>query len=162
MAGSGRPDASGLQEEKTCRKTICIPNETSYLASVREIVHEAVAESGFPEAQLNRLTLAVDESVTNIMEHAYEDDLEGELEIEIVIEAGPTEFVACLRDRGRSFDPTEVPAPDLKAHVSEGRKHGLGIYLVRQIVDEFSYTAGADGINELRLVKRAKPAGADD
>ena len=132
-----------------------IPNETSYLAEVRKAVREVVAASGFPEDELNRITLAVDESVTNIMEHAYEDDLEGELFIEVLLEASGTEFTARIRDRGKTFDPTNVPAPDLSDHVEQGRRHGLGIFLIRRIMDEVSYTSHPDGLNELKLVRRA-------
>ncbi len=132
-----------------------IPNETSHLARVREAVREVVAEGGFPETELNRLTLAVDESVTNIMEHAYEDDLEGEMFIEVSLSASDSEFTASIRDRGKAFDPTDVPAPDLSHHVAEGRRHGLGIFLMRRIMDEVSYTSDPDGRNELKLMKRA-------
>lgn len=139
-------------------KNIRIPNETSYLAAVREAVREVVLGSDFPDEELNRLTLAVDESVTNVMEHAYENDLEGEMFIEVALEATDLEFVACIRDWGSAFDPTAVPAPDLSAHVREGRRHGLGIFLIRQIMDEAVYTSDADGRNELKLVKRVARA----
>ena len=49
-----------------------------------------------------------------------------------------------------------MPAPNLKDHVREGRKHGLGIFLIRQIMDEVSYSTSDDGMNELRMVKFAK------
>ena len=140
------------------RKEFRIPNETRYLASVREAVREVVSKAGFPESELNRLTLAVDESVTNVMEHAYENDLEGELSIEIVLEVTARRFVACVRDWGNAFDPTAAPAPDLSTHVRDGRRHGLGIFLMRQIMDEVTYTSQPEGPNELRLVKSAARA----
>ncbi len=133
-----------------------IPNETSHLATVREAVREVVAESSFPKDELNRLMLAVDESVTNVMEHAYEHDLEGEMSIEITLSATGSEFVARIRDWGSSFDPTQVPAPNLSEHVKDGRRHGLGIFLVRRIMDEVTYTSSPDGCNELRLAKRVR------
>ncbi len=139
-------------------KNIRIPNETSYLAAVREAVREVVLGSDFPDEELNRLTLAVDESVTNVMEHAYENDLEGEMFIEVALQATDLEFAACIRDWGAAFDPTAVPAPDLSAHVREGRRHGLGIFLIRQIMDEATYASDADGRNELKLVKRVARA----
>jgi serine/threonine-protein kinase RsbW len=137
-------------------KTLRIRNETEFLSSVRDAVREVVTLGRFPEGELNRLTLAVDESVTNIMEHAYEHDLEGNEQIEIVIEGSPEVFVACIRDWGTTFNPLDVPAPNLKDHVKEGRKHGLGIFLIRQIMDEVAYATADDGMNELRMVKYAK------
>ena len=140
-----------------------IPNETSFLASVREAVRDVIARGEFPPELLNKLTLAVDESVTNVMEHAYEDDLEGELFIEIVLEASRERFSAVVRDWGKPFDPTSMPTPDLRAHLDEGRRHGLGIFLVKQIMDEVTYTTHPDGPNELCLVKEAgSPSGSGD
>lgn len=137
------------------KQSLKIANETRHLASVREAVHEVVVRGKFPPELLNKVTLAVDESVTNVMEYAYEDDLEGELFIEIALEATPERFRAVICDRGKTFDPTAVPLPDLKAHVDEGRRHGLGIFLMRQIMDEVTYTTHPDGRNELCLVKHA-------
>ncbi len=137
------------------KQRLKIANETRYLASVREAVHEVVVRGEFPLELLNKVTLAVDESVTNVMEHAYEDDLEGELFIEITLEATGERLSAVICDRGKIFDPTAVPLPDLKAHVDEGRRHGLGIFLMREIMDEVTYTSHPDGRNELCLVKYA-------
>lgn len=141
------------------RQKLRIANETRYLASVREAVRDVVVRGEFPLGLLNKLTLAVDESVTNVMEHAYEDDLEGELSIEIVLEATGDRFSAVVRDWGKAFDPTILPTPDLRAHVDEGRRHGLGIFLIRQIMDEVKYTSFPDGRNELSMVKIASTAG---
>ena len=137
------------------KRTLKIANETSHLASVREAVREVVVHGEFPPELLNKVTLAVDESVTNVMEYAYEDDLEGELFIEIALEATRERFSAVICDRGKAFDPTAVPLPDLRAHVDEGRRHGLGIFLMREIMDEVTYVTHPDGRNELCLVKHA-------
>jgi serine/threonine-protein kinase RsbW len=131
-----------------------IGNETKYLASVREAVRDVVTEASFAAAELNKLTLAVDEAVTNVMEHAYEYDLEGELSIEVALEATDSEFIARIRDWGQVFDPTQVPSPNLSDHAKEGRRHGLGIFLIKQVMDEISYTSSPGGPNELRLVRR--------
>lgn len=143
------------------RRELIIPNETQYLATVRDGVREVVTLGRFPEKELNKLTLAVDEAVTNVMEHAYEYDLEGEMHIQVLLEANSTLFVARIRDWGKPFDPTKVPPPDLTRHVSEGRKHGLGIFLIKQIMDEVSYSTSPDGYNELKLVKHAKASERD-
>lgn len=146
--------------DEPVKQKLKIANETRYLASVREAVHEVVTRGKFPQELLNKVTLAVDESVTNVMEYAYEDDLEGELFIEIALEATRERFRAVICDRGKTFDPTAVPLPDLKAHVDEGRRHGLGIFLMREIMDEVTYVTHPDGRNELCLVKNASGAGS--
>ena len=136
-------------------RELVVPNDTQYLVAVREEVTKVVEQSAFTKRDRKLIIVAVDEAVTNIMEHAYEDDLEGELFIEIVLEVSAGRFSAVIRDWGKVFDPTKVPAPDLKAHVNEGRRHGLGIFLMKQIMDEVTYTSFPDGRNDLCMVRHA-------
>jgi len=143
------------------RHVMRVPNSTVHLAAVREIVGEMVCRSSYPtKKDVSIITLAVDEAVANIMEHAYRDDVEGKMEIELEISADGEQFVVVLRDRGTPFDPASVAAPDIKEHVSEGRKHGLGLALMRSVMDEVSYTFVEGGANELRMVRFARLDGA--
>ena len=76
---------------------------------------------------------------------------EGSIEIEV--EAGDQQFKIVIRDTGRIFNPESIPDPDMKEHVQRGHKKGLGIFLMRQIMDEVRYKF-KDGVkNELTLVK---------
>jgi serine/threonine-protein kinase RsbW len=136
-------------------REIVIPNNTEYLAEVRKTVKEVVDKSQFPVEEANRIILAVDEAVTNIMQHAYEHDLEGNLEIELVLEVDNTKFEVVIRDTGKSFDPKEAETPDLEEHIKNGKRHGLGIFLIRQIMDEVIYSYKQGIRNELRMVKYA-------
>jgi len=97
------------------------------------------------------MQLAVDEAVSNIIEHAYEGR-EGE-SIELTCEVDGDRLVVTLLDRGRPFDPSRAPAPDVHAGLSERKVGGLGIYLMRKLVDEVRYQATPSG-NRLTLVKR--------
>ena len=137
-------------------RELVIPNDTRYLAQVREAVKEVVGKSDFPKDEMNRITLAVDEAVTNIMEHAYENNLEGELEIELVLQADNTRFEVIIRDSGKSFDPGKIPMPDLEEHIRSGRRKGLGLFLIRRIMDEVHYNYKEGVRNELRMVKYAR------
>jgi len=145
---------------KIIHREIVIPNDTRYLAEVRRVVKEVVGESDFPAEEMNRITLAVDEAVTNIMEHAYENDLEGELEIEMILEADNTRFEVVIRDSGKSFNPNDLDDPDLEEHVRAGRRRGLGIFLIRRIMDEVHYDYATGVRNELRMVKYARRRGS--
>lgn len=140
---------------KIIHRELVIPNDTRHLAEVRSAVREVVGASDFPADEMNRITVAVDEAVTNIMEHAYENDLEGELEIELLLEADNTRFEVIIRDSGKSFDPNGVTEPDLEEYVRSGRRKGLGIFLMRRIMDEVHYEFRQGVRNELRMVKYA-------
>ncbi len=136
------------------RHAMKVPNSKALLAAVREIIGELIRRSAYPvKKDAGALMLAVDEAMANIMEHAYG---EGRGEIDLELSADGESFSAVLRDQGPPFDPGSVRAPDLKAHVKSGRRHGLGLFLIRSIMDEVNYTYSERGGNELRLVRFAQ------
>jgi anti-sigma regulatory factor (Ser/Thr protein kinase) len=61
-----------------------------------------------------------------------------------------------LVDHGESFDPSVVPLPDLKADLSDRKIGGLGIFLMRKLMDEVRYEPKADKSNVLTMVKRKR------
>lgn len=131
-----------------------IPNNTRYLSTVRDAVNRVVEESAFPDKDIHRIILAVDEAVANIMEHAYEStNGESELTINMMLDADATKFEVVIHDSGREFDPSDVDTPDMAEHVAAGKRNGLGIFLMRQIMDEVKYTFVQGFRNELRMVK---------
>jgi serine/threonine-protein kinase RsbW len=136
------------------RKELVIPNDTKYLADVRDAVSSAVQESAFPDADVHRIILAVDEAVANIMEHAFEGrESESELTINMLLDADSTKFEVVIHDSGNEFDPAEIETPNMVEHVAAGRRNGLGIFLMRQIMDEVKYTFVQGFRNELRMIK---------
>lgn len=136
-------------------KELVAPNDTKHLARIREVVADAAKQSAFDERDCSKIVLAVDEAVSNIMEHAYEGQEEPG-DIRITIDADPTRFEVVITDSGHEFDPSTIEVPDMADHVQKGRKKGLGIFLMRQIMDEVKYTFVQGLRNELRMVKYAK------
>jgi anti-sigma regulatory factor (Ser/Thr protein kinase) len=124
---------------------------------VREAVTELIRGSDFPSDELNRIVLAVDEAVANIIEHAYHDVPAGEREITLRLAADGDRFEILVRDSGRRFDPQKVLAPNMSEHVRQGRKSGLGIFLMRKIMDQVHYRFEEDGANELQMIKFSRP-----
>jgi len=105
---------------------------------------------GLHPQRLMQLELAVEEAVVNICLYAYEVP-PGELLIRV--ESGAAQFVVELIDEGVPFDPLGVDEPDLRAPAGERQVGGLGIFLVRRVMDEVAYRRdGASNI--LRLVIR--------
>ncbi len=134
-------------------RELVVPNDTKHLASVREEVTQVVDKSVFSERDRKLIIVAVDEAVTNIMEHAYDNDLEGELDIELILDYNATRFEVIIRDSGKEFDPSELEAPDIKSHVGKGASHGLGIFMMRQIMDVINYSFVNGVKNELQMIK---------
>ena len=129
---------------------------TSQLARIRAVIHDAAMESFFTEREAGRIVLAVDEAVSNIIEHAYSEQAEPG-DIRITIYADDESFEVVLTDYGLQFDPHSVQTPDIAEHVREGKRDGLGVFLMRQIMDEVKYAFVPGEKNELRLIKYNTP-----
>jgi serine/threonine-protein kinase RsbW len=95
--------------------------------------------------------MAVDEACSNIIEHAYQGQADGE--IECSYEITPDSLIVTLRDRGRHFDPTHASEPDLNAKLKDRTRGGLGIYFIRKLMDRVEYESTPDSSNVLTLVK---------
>jgi anti-sigma regulatory factor (Ser/Thr protein kinase) len=122
------------------------------LDEIREFVGEVARQSGFSDKEIYSIQLAADEASSNIIEHAYAGMGEGKIEIDCSI--SETEMKIVMRDHGKSFDPSTVPEPNIKADLSERKIGGLGMYLMRKLMDEVSYESSADAGNVLTMIKR--------
>lgn len=136
------------------RDKITVSNNTRFLADVREFISRLIGASRLASSEMNKVVLAVDEAVTNIMEHAYGENTDGTIDIEV--EADDRRFRVLIRDSGKSFNPGAVGEVDIEDHVKKGSKTGLGIFLMRQIMDEVKYSFREGIQNELVLVKYIK------
>ncbi len=139
---------------ESVHKELVAPSDTRHLVRIREIVRD-VASHCLETSCVNRVILAVDEAVANVMEHAYEEEPEPG-DIRIALMADDNRFEIVITDTGREFNPQTIEVPDMAEHVKQGRRNGLGLFLMRQIMDEVSYTFVQGLRNELRMVKYAR------
>jgi len=124
-----------------------------YLDEIRDFVGGLAKSGGFSDKDVYNIQLAADEAASNIVEHAYEGVANGVLEISCGLKGNS--FTIILVDHGESFDPSEVPMPNLKADLSERKIGGLGLYLMRKLMDEVHYEADPENNrNTLTLIKR--------
>ncbi len=133
------------------RRDLSIQLQTEGLQKVRAFIAEIVRASEMEENLQNRITLAIDEAITNIIKHAYEEKHQDR--IRITVDVSPKRFEVVIYDSGCSFNPKEVKAPDIQQLVREGRRGGLGVFLMRKIMDEVEYVFHEGVRNELRMVK---------
>ncbi len=134
-------------------RELSIRNDLAYLAVVRDAVGAAVIASGFPITTINRLQIAVDEAVTNIIEHGYRGRPSGSASIKLRLEVGPERFLIEIADEGAVFDPRGSADVDIAAHAATGNSGGLGVFLMRRIMDVVDYHAEAGRKNCLVLIK---------
>jgi len=122
------------------------------LDEIRDFVGEMARQVGFSDKEIYSIQLAADEASSNIIEHAYAGVNDGKIEIECDVFDGGIKIV--MHDRGKSFNPSSVPEPNVKADLSERKIGGLGMYLMRKLMDEVTYESSAENGNVLTMVKR--------
>ena len=126
------------------------PASFEYLDDIREYVGQKAHTAGFSDREVYSIQLAADEAASNIIEHAYggKSDATFDLSCEFQYDR----LIITMLDHGKSFDITKVAKPDLKADLSKRKIGGLGIYLMRKLMDEVHYEITSSG-NLLTLVK---------
>ena len=135
-----------------------LTNDLVQLAEVRSFVQQGVALGHFPEDLSNQLTLAVDEACANIIEHAYDSSARGSGRITINQFVNTESFVVVIEDDGTiDFDPDSILDVDMHEHVAAGKKSGLGLFIIRSIMDiiEFEEPKQPGFRNRLRMVRYA-------
>jgi serine/threonine-protein kinase RsbW len=105
-------------------------------------------------ADLMKLELAVDEACANVIEHAYGSDDTREVTVKVTIDSEQVQIQ--IVDTGRGFDPSTVEETNLEELAIRRRSGGLGMRLIRSVMDEVQYQIVPGQKNELRMSKRLK------
>ena len=138
-------DATFLQ-----RKFV-LPNDVQEVPKLAAFVDEVCEWMGFDPMLTMQLNLAIEEAVVNVMDYAYPPGTKGEVDIEVKADADKLMFT--ISDNGVAFDPTAKAEVDTTLSAEERQIGGLGIHLVRHIMDNVEYER-KDGRNILRLSKK--------
>ena len=114
-------------------------------------VEEACGEAGVDSEAVFKLSLALDEAVANVIHHAFAGIAPPHrIDVELTIDAD--RVVALVTDNGHPFDPATAAAPDQSQPLEDRDPGGLGIHLIRRMMDRVEYHR-TDGENRLRLEK---------
>lgn len=133
-----------MQEE------IRITNNIDEIGKLTEFVEELGAELSLPMETTMHINLALEEAVSNIIMYAYPQGETHEIMLRTTVTKDQIIFL--LTDNGLSFDPTDAPDVNLDVPVEERKIGGLGIFLIRSIMNEISYQR-LDGENRLIMIK---------
>lgn len=126
-----------------------LPSDPQVLCVVRSAVQQFAVIVGFSEEECRGIVLAVDEAMTNIIRHAYQN--RHDQRIELTCRRNRRGLECLLVDHGTSATPEQLKGRPLE----EVRPGGLGIHLIQQVMDQVRYVP-APGRNELHLVKHLK------
>lgn len=126
-----------------------------HLRAISAFVMDAIKGSPFDDRQRYAIDLAVDEACSNVIDHAYSGNDQGE--IRILLDLNETGLKIIIQDDGAPFDPDCVAEPDLTSPIETRCERGLGVYLIREVMDEAAYDFSTPGVNQLTLVKYFTP-----
>jgi serine/threonine-protein kinase RsbW len=137
--------------EYTLRIQQIVPSRTDQLHRIREVVEAEAQKFGFDEETAYRLALAVDEACTNIIKHSYRGDPSQTFDLEIAtIE---NRFLIILTDHGQGFTPDKSRKYDMKRYFERMRRGGLGLHIIKLVMDDVDYDVTTKNSNRLRMVK---------
>jgi serine/threonine-protein kinase RsbW len=139
---------------KTIQKTISMPCHPRFLNEVRTLVTEALSEANVAKHDRDLIVLAIDEAVSSIVKYAKFKGFENE--ISLTIDINDVRFKASLVDSLNvydfSFNHGQTDA-EIAQKLEKERSFTMGIFLIRQIMDEITYTYKKGFQNELELIK---------
>ena len=128
------------------------PADTKALASTSLLVADACEQLGFSEQLTGDILISVDELVTNTIMQGLKYDATKTFQFEVTSFEDQIEIV--IREKGEAFDPAEVAIPDTLASLEDRPIGGLGIFFIRKLMDQFSYTVSNDGEKTFKMTKR--------
>jgi len=136
---------------KTLQDSIQVPNRTSSLEKVRDFVIRSLERTGLDDRSKHLMVLAIDEAVTSNILFSVETRRDGQCKVSIDID--PVRIKVTLEDSGQDLDVSQVTDSVLNETFVKAREHEMGIFLIRQIVDEISYNFKKGFENQLVLTK---------
>lgn len=126
-------------------------NDIGQIPKLEAFVGDIAGRRSLDPGLVTSINLALEEAVTNVIMYAYPKGTEGTVSIDSKDSPGLLEFT--ITDSGMEFDPTSAPKPDTSLDVEQRRIGGLGIHLVRSIMDSVTYQR-KDGRNILKMTKK--------
>lgn len=131
-------------------KNLTLPNDVQEVPQLAAFVDEICESAGIDMGTTMKMNLAIEEAVVNVMNYAYPQGTKGTVNIVGTIEDNWLQFV--ITDTGIPFDPTVQEDADTTLSAEDRPIGGLGIFMVRQIMDSVSYER-TEGKNVLTLKK---------
>lgn len=129
-----------------------IPSQTDNLELIREFVTRVAEKVGFDKKQVGNIELAIDEACTNVIKHAYDKE-KATKSLDVLIKVDFDKFTLVVTDHGKGFDPKMIKNPNMDEYLAEMKVGGLGIYLMRKLMDEVNYDIKPGVKNQVKMVK---------
>ena len=142
-----------VEEHEILDEELVLQNNVQQVEQLNTFVKQSLQRLGVERPLSNKLRLAVEEAVVNVMQYAYPTGTTGDISIRLTSNGQRIKFV--ITDSGGAFNPTEVSAADTTLSAEDRPIGGLGILLVRKLMDSINYER-SQGKNVLTLRKEYK------
>lgn len=139
------------QKDIVYQRSLTLTNDLKRVPRLNEFIDEVSEANGFDMSTIMQINLAIEEAVVNVMNYAYPEGTKGDITIEA--KSNGAEMIFIISDTGKPFDPTAKPEVDITKSAEDRAIGGLGIHLIRQIMDRINYER-IDGHNILTLIKK--------
>ena len=139
-------------------ETVVIRNRPADLDAIEGLLDRLATRARLPSDAMSQIRIVCDEVLANVIAHGFPD--EAEHEIEVSVEMAGRRLVLTVSDDGVPFDPLAVAPPDTSQPLERRPIGGLGIHLVRHLVDEVTYERRRDRnvLTVVKAVERRPPA----
>lgn len=140
-----------MEEGSALNQAIRLDATLEQVEAARDFVGEMAQKLALSKQEVHDLELVVTEALTNVVEHAYGFASGEAMELQVLAEKGS--FTVVIRHDGKDFDPQAKPDPNMQEYLAQRRVGGLGLYLMKKLMDEVEYGTDAEGRRMIRLVK---------
>jgi len=119
---------------------VSLANQIGEIRRVNAALADLLEEEGVPERTIHHVRLVVEELVSNIVRHAFDDQDAHRIDVDVRTE--PRRVVVTVEDDGREFDPNAAPEPRILETLQ--RRGGLGIHMVKKLTSDLNYSRTSD------------------
>lgn len=131
-----------ISQRKKYNKSICTSGSSQELEKIRDFIEFWATEFGFNPIDTNKIILAVDEACSNLIKYAFQNQPNNEICIKI--ETKKPNFIINISDDAPPFDLTERPDLNMSEYFSRMKRGGLGIHIIKNVMDEIKYKPSND------------------
>lgn len=127
-------------------------SQTENLELIREFVSKIAQKLGLNETDINKIELAVDEACANVIQHAYDPTINFR-PLHVAIEVDFQKLTVIVTDQGKGFDFSKIRPIEMNQYLAEMKVGGLGIHLIKSLMDEVEFEINPGKKNQVRMVK---------
>lgn len=137
---------------------VTFPSTLEYVHLATTVASNAAAIAGFDKAVAGKVAVATDEAVTNVIKHAYGS--QPNHRITLKAEITPESLTLKVVHTGKALTNEEVKLPNMSEYIRDRRRGGLGLYIIKQFMDEVDYLVGQEHCCQMTKYRNLDKSGA--